>query len=347
MNQEHAPVVTIIMPAYNAEKQIRKSVSSVLSQTVRNLELIVVDDGSRDDTLSILQELQEQDLRLRVISVKNGGPANARNIGLNAVRRETEFIMFADADDELLPDAAEKAISAADGADLVLFGFTIVNADGTRNDYYEPHGVYFGNTLGQELANLYKANMLNQVWAKLFRAEMLLENNIRFPDYRWGEDRLFIFQCLEKQRKLVVLPDCLYLYEMHEGESLITGFYDKKPDVCVQIDEEMLKLCQRFGVEKDGFFRYMFVKSIFSCLTNLYSPSCRLTKEEKANYTQAILQNPYIREHCRGVAGGLPAKTVSAVLCSGNVPLNLAAARAAVALGKAAPKLFQKIKHRK
>ena len=346
---KQTPIVSIIMPAYNAEATIRRSVGAILKQTEPSLELIVVNDGSKDGTEAVLRELAETDDRLRILTVPNGGPAKARNAGLEAVSPGTEYIMFSDADDELLPDAAEAALRTAETekADLVIFGFTIVNPDGTRNDYFEPRGSYTPENLGSELANLYKANLLNQVWAKLFRADLIRKNGIRFADYRWGEDRLFIFDCLEHLDRLAVLPECRYRYIMQAGESLITGYYDRKPDVCLLADRRAQELCSRFGVAEDGYFRYMFAKSEFSCLTNLYSPSCRLSRTEKRAYTARIVKDDRVKERCRGAAGGLPTRLVCAVLSSGNVTLGLAAASCTARLGRIAPKLFQKIKHRK
>ena len=88
--------VSIIMPAYNAAGFIHRSVGSILSQTYKNLELVVVNDGSKDNTAAVLADMAAQDDRLRPISVENGGPAMARSHGLDAVDPESEYIMFID-----------------------------------------------------------------------------------------------------------------------------------------------------------------------------------------------------------------------------------------------------------
>ena len=132
--ENRAPRLAVIIPAYNAEQYIEKAVRSILGQSFSDLQVIVVDDGSADDTAEILRRIQAEDDRLLPIRVSNGGPAKARNRGLDAVQPGTEYVMFADADDELLPDAVEYALAGAQGADLVFFGFTIVNPDGSRRD---------------------------------------------------------------------------------------------------------------------------------------------------------------------------------------------------------------------
>ena len=116
--QKQSARVTVIMPAWNAESFIADSVRSVLAQSHADLRLMVVNDGSTDRTGEILEALAAEDPRLTVISVANGGPAMARNHALDALDPETDYVMFQDADDRMLPDAAEYALrGAARGAE--------------------------------------------------------------------------------------------------------------------------------------------------------------------------------------------------------------------------------------
>ncbi|MBR4549306.1 MAG: glycosyltransferase family 2 protein [Oscillospiraceae bacterium] len=338
----------IIMPAYNAEAWIEASVRSVLDQTDRDLRLIVVNDGSTDGTEAVLARLAAEDERLTPLTVPNGGPARARNIALERLDEETEHVMFLDADDYLLPDALAYARrGAVRGADLTLFGFSIRGLDGQLRDYSEPAALLDRDAIGAALGRLYKANLLNQVWAKLISARLLREHAIRFPDYRWGEDRLFMFEVLEHCESLCVLPECKYRYVMHPGESLISRYYDKKFRVCLEIDERAQALCRRFGVKDDAPFRYMFLKSVFSCLTTLFTPGCPLDAAGRRAAAEEILASEQLRERSRGAEGGLPVKALAAVLRSGSPGLSLAVFHGVAALGKAAPELFRRIKHRK
>ena len=345
--ENKAPRLAVIMPAYNAGQYIEKAVRSILSQSFPDLRLIVVDDGSADDTAEILRRIGAEDSRLRPISVPNGGPARARNRGLDAVEPGTEYVMFADADDELLPDAVEYAMAGAQGADLVFFGFTIVNPDGSCRDYCEPEQKLDRGSLGAAFGRLYKSNLFNQVWGKLFRAELIGET--RFPDYRWGEDRLFIFRCLEKARFVTVLPVCKYRYIMHPGESLITRFCMEKPQVCLEADQVVQSLCAALGSDEatDADCRYMFAKSIFSCMTTLFTPGCPLSYREKRRYVAAIVNQPRVRLRCRRVFGGFVPNLLCAVVRSGWVWLNMLVFRLLAAAGRHLPRLFTRLKHKK
>ena len=124
--------VSVIIPAYNAAEFIGRAVESVLSQTHRALEVIVVDDGSDDGTADAVSRLAASEARLHLVRMPNSGPAVARNRGMEAISADAEYVMFVDADDYLAPDAVERALSAAqDGAELI-YG---VNKDMTREEF--------------------------------------------------------------------------------------------------------------------------------------------------------------------------------------------------------------------
>ncbi len=345
--QNKPPRAAVVIPAWNAASTIEHTVRSILSQTMGNLLVIAVDDGSTDETAAILARLQCEDGRVLPVSVPNGGPAKARNIGLEHVPTGTEYILFSDADDLLAPDALAYAIENAGDADLVLMGFSILNPDGSEAKYFEPAARYTSDTIGEHLGRLYKANLLNQVWGKLFRAGLVLENNIRFQDYRWGEDRLFVFDCLERAGTVAVLPECKYQYIMYPGESLITRYYDKKLEVCCLADSRMDALCRRFGVMDERDFRYMFMKSVFSCLTTLFSPKCTLTAAQKQAEIRRAVENEQVQARSRDVFGGAAVQTLCAVMHTKNVPLNYAVFWFVARAGALAPALFTKLKHKK
>ena len=353
------PNIAVIMPAYNAENCLETAARSILDQSLKSIRLYIVNDGSTDATAEITERLRTEDGRVIGITVPNGGPAAARNRGLEEALSDTwtDYVMFSDADDAYLPDAFRTAVSAAENragqsfgdraADLVLLGFTILNPDGTKNDYFEPDALYTPDTLGAAFPDLYKANLLNQVWGKLFSAALLRSFRLRFPDYRWGEDRLFVYDCLERASLISVSSACVYLYKIYSSASLISGYYDKKPEVCKLSDGRVRELCTEFRVADDRYCRYMFLKSEFSCLTNLYTPGCSLSGGEKRAYAARILKDGYVQERIRGTGGGLPAKCLAALMSTGNITLNLLAARALTAMSTVAPLLFQKLKHKK
>ena len=333
------------MPAYNASATIEKSIKSILSQSYKDLHVVVIDDGSSDDTAAIVNSIAAFDDRLELITQENSGPASARNHALDIISAKgADYIMFCDADDMFEDDYVKKLMLDKNDADIVLGGFTIVNPDGSENYYYEPDSMYSKSSFSLALPNLYKANLLNQPWAKLFKADLL--KDIRFPDYRWGEDRPFVFDSLMNANKISVSSHCGYKYIMRPGESLISGYYQQKPQVCIEIDKKAQELCKHFGVEDDTWFRYMFTKSVFSCFATLYADNCDLTDSQKKRYVSLVLNNGYIQSRITP-EGGSAAKAIYNAMKTRNPEINLALARTANIASDISPKLFQKIKHRK
>ena len=341
------PRVAVLMPVYNAAAYLENTLRSILGQSFRDLLLLAVDDGSTDESFAILSRLAAEDPRLLPIRTENGGPARARNLALDAVPEGIEYLMFSDADDEYAPDAIRHALEQGGGADLVLMGFSIRESDGSTRLYSEPEQQLDAETLGPALGRLYKANLLNQVWGKLFRASLILDKGLRFEDYRWGEDRLFLYDCLEQAERVTVLPESAYTYIMHPGESLITRWNPKKLEASLRADERMEALCRRFGVTDERDFRYMFMKNVFSCLTTLYAPSCTLSPAERRAEIRRVIRNERVRERSRDVFGGLPVRILCAVVRSGSVGLNALVFRLVAFAGAAAPKLFTRLKHKK
>ncbi|MCR5089029.1 MAG: glycosyltransferase [Oscillospiraceae bacterium] len=340
--------LSVIMPAYNSEKTIERSVKSVLSQTFPELELIVIDDGSTDRTESIIRRLAAGDSRLRYVHTENRGPAEARNTALTLIREDCDYVSFIDADDELLPDALAYALEVADRKpDLILCGFTIVEEDGREREYCESDGLICTEDMQEAFPRLYKANLLNQVWAKLYSAPLLRQSGVRFKDYLWGEDRLFIFDFLEHAQLIAVRSECKYRYIMHPGESLISKFYARKFSVCIEADIRAQELCRRYGVEDDPDLRYMFAKSVFSCITTLFSPDCKLSEEGRLLYIREIQANPRVQQRCRDTSGGIPVGVLCRTLRRGKPKTVLLAFRTVALVGDKAPDIFLKLKHRK
>lgn len=341
------PEIAVIMPAYNAEKDIERSVRSVLSQTFHNLKLLVIDDGSTDATEAIVRRLAAEDPRLQVLRTENHGPAEARNIALSRLPEDAEYVTFVDADDELLPDALAYALSSAGGADLILFGFTIQELNGRERDYCESDRLISASELKSVFPGLYKANLLNQVWAKLYSAPLLRKAGLRFENVLWGEDRLFVFDFLKHASLVSVCSECKYRYVMHPGDSLISKFYQDKFSVCLEADRRARELIDADDGSGDADLRFMFAKSVFSCITTLFSPSCPLSDSEKKDYIREICSSEQLKQRCRNTSGGAAPNILCAVLQSGNVPLILAVFRAVVFISTRSPDLTMKIKHRK
>lgn len=343
--------LSLILPAYNAERTIEATLQSIFAQERReDWEVLVVDDSSDDATPQILARLAEKESALRWISIPNSGPAGARTAGME--RANGDYFLFCDSDDLFLPGAFLKIEEqlARDPAELLVFGFAIADSAEGELKPYHYQTPFAGDRAewSRHLPALYRANQLNQVWGKAFSAKLIRENGLRFPDLKFGEDRLFLFEVIGKAQRFAAIPDPLYLYLQQPG-SLVSRFLPEKAEICAAIDARVRALFAQFGArsaDSEKMLDYMFVKSILSVLITLYAPSCPLSYREKRRFIKTMFALPALRQRRAFPADcGKSFRILAWVLKTRSVTLNLAAAFALHSGAKLAPGLFRKAKH--
>lgn len=211
------PLVSVIVPAYNAAGCLARCVQSILAQGYRNLELLLLNDGSTDGTLALCQELAGTDCRIRVVDKPNSGAADTRNQGLRLARGE--YIQFADSDDYLLPDATARLVAAAQRshADLVLapYRMMVPRKDGgfdTREYGLLPAGVYNKTDYLWQLTGNAAAFYYGVVWNKLYRRALLEQAHVRFEDVVYAEDQLFNTRYLQAAERFAAIDEAVYCY---------------------------------------------------------------------------------------------------------------------------------------
>lgn len=194
------PLVSIIVPVYKVEKYLKRCVDSLTNQTLRDIEIILVDDGSPDNSGKICDSLQEKDCRIKVIHKSNGGLSSARNAGVKIA--QGQYIGFVDSDDDVALDMYEKMYSVAkrENVDFVMSDYQRICADGT---YYLktldiPAGLYEKNQIRRMIfPNLIMGEKIEygpflSVWHCLYRTDFLRQNNLYFDEkVRWSEDNIF------------------------------------------------------------------------------------------------------------------------------------------------------------
>lgn len=224
--------ISVIVPVYNGESSIKKCVSSIIEQSYKNLEIIIVDDGSKDSTLSICQGISEKDKRLMVLHQENQGVSAARNNGLQHM--SGEYVMFVDADDFLDVDACQRCIDIinVDDSDIVVANkvFHIGNRIQKNVLYSNQHFLREGNEKDLFILDLmtpYYDRIMNKVpylscgvTAKLFKTNLILDNKIEFQeDCRFGEDVLFNMECFQQAKKITYIDFDAYHFCVNSGSS--------------------------------------------------------------------------------------------------------------------------------
>lgn len=213
--------VSIIIPVYKAEKYIRTCLDSVLNQTYRDLEVIVIDDESPDECGAICEEYAKADQRVKVIHKKNEGVSKARNTGLNIATGD--YVQFVDSDDYLEPHMTETLVTAMeDGqADLVLCGFYEKNLNFSKTSKAdEEPGIYSQEQFIKNIMKNPYSFHYGVLWNKLFKGEYL--RKLRFSEEMdFGEDFIFNLQYLKYTEKIKVIVDTLYYYIRYNTDSLM------------------------------------------------------------------------------------------------------------------------------
>lgn len=182
-------MISVIIPAYNAARTIRRCIQSVLDQIYTEWEMIIVDDGSKDDTLDICQSYD--DSRIRVLHKENGGVSSARNHGLKFA--QGDYIAFIDSDDFIEADYLEHLSQGLD-YDIVISGFCYENTPESSSFHLK---LANREAVGRELSKLINADQLCYPWGRLFKRSIIEQNHIRFNEkMRFAEDNVFNWEYL-------------------------------------------------------------------------------------------------------------------------------------------------------
>ena len=235
-------LISIIVPVYNASKYLNQCIESILNQTYRNLEIILIDDGSTDDSAEICRQYQQQDNRIRMISQSNGGSVSARKAGLRV--SEGDYIGFVDADDYIEPGMFEALYEKLKECDV-----DFVNSGMIANDRiicnFEEGIIDFSlyNRADYMNQKIFKTQeMLFALWSKLFRAELIKEAFMNLPDEQYfGEDLLCLCNYLSECRKIYMLKKAFYHYRVLENSLSHLGWLD----VCIEEARVYTQVLQR------------------------------------------------------------------------------------------------------
>lgn len=207
-------LISIIVPVYNVKKYLSRCIESILCQTYKKFELILVDDGSLDGSGAICELYKQKDKRIKVIHKSNGGVSSARNEGIETARGE--YIMFVDSDDWVSQDCLEKLIKPMlrGNAQMVVGGIELreftIHKQIIEEQLLDLHNIDYER--GFEF--FVRCSSLSRgPYAKLYEKRIIDENNIRYDEkIKWGEDAIFLYEYWLRARKLYIISDIVYYY---------------------------------------------------------------------------------------------------------------------------------------
>lgn len=275
------PILSIIMPVYNAGQSLVKCIESVLSQQFLDFELLLVNDGSTDNSLEICKRFELDDERVRVFDRENGGPGAARNTGLEYA--EGKYLAFVDSDDKIEPDMYIKMINKMEyyNVNTAVCGYIREFYKENLISYKEQVFLTSRCIKGEKdlqinFKEMYLKNYFNLLWNKIYTLDIIQKNKIKFPEHiNVGEDLLFNLQYFEINQEIIILEECFYHYIETAGQSLTHKY---NPNLF------MYKACL-FKETKE------FVKKSFENSTIEYSIVCQVFLRDCFQVIDQCFQN--------------------------------------------------------
>lgn len=222
-SEKNGNLISIIVPVYNGEQYIKTCIESILAQTYENLELIVIDDGSSDQTYDIVFHMSLYDKRIKLFKQKNKGVSSARNLGL--INAQGAYIGFVDSDDYIKQDMYEKMIEKISTSDLVICNHLFFNNKEDDSAVCYPQGNYNSE---QIIKAIFEHNIGANVWRMLFKKKIIDQYNITFPEIKISEDMLFCFKYLLNIEKICVLSDKCYVYNVSNENSAVRNMGNER-----------------------------------------------------------------------------------------------------------------------
>lgn len=212
-------LVSIIVPVYNSEKTIAASIHSLMEQSYRNIEIVIINDGSKDATEDVCVQLARKDSRIKYYRISNGGVSNARNTGIGFATGK--YIAFMDSDDAMKSDMIERLVSCMDDTvDLVCAGYSIVDSNGHKRFDKVPSQKQSDKAHAYEVIEDLQENLcFNILWNKMFRSSIIKDCCLKMDtSISMGEDLLFVLDYIKAMtKKIVTLHEALYQYRLSEN----------------------------------------------------------------------------------------------------------------------------------
>ncbi|RHW42799.1 glycosyltransferase family 2 protein [Neobacillus notoginsengisoli] len=266
-------LVSIILPIYNSEKYLVHTIESVLNQSHKEIEVILVDDGSIDNSLQICKQYESSDNRVKVYKKENGGVSAARNFGLNMAGGK--YIRFVDSDDLLPEESTSKLVEAAEqqNAQVVIGGFEerkyLKKSKVILERFNGGEEVFSSEEFATKYLMLKRNKVINAPWNKLYCRTFLEEKNILFDaGMTLGEDLLFNLSCFRESEKIITILDIVYIYMVRPGQGLSQKYYENKFELVSKLLESEMEFTKIFGV---NIKEYVITNKINECIYHIES----------------------------------------------------------------------------
>lgn len=291
-------LISIIIPVYNSEKYISKTVKSILKQKDINYEIILVNDGSTDKSADICKKLNKKYNNIKVIHQNNKGPANARNVGLKEAKGK--YILFVDADD-IIKDNAIKLLKEhiqENNSDLIIFGYECQNNIGDKVKISKIIHKKRGCTIDEfkiDFCKYLEKWYLSLLTNKLYKAELLKKYNIKFNEnLKNSEDLLFNFSYIRYCNNISIVPEILYRYIKNNEQSISSIYHENLVEMQKYVFKELKNMIKDINADTEinnRFIEKQYLSINFSMIYNIYNNKYKLNKEQKQIIVNKIIND--------------------------------------------------------
>ncbi|MEG1441955.1 MAG: glycosyltransferase [Oscillospiraceae bacterium] len=275
--------ISIVIPVYNTAEYLEKCLESVVNQTYKNLDIIIINDGSTDNSADIIEKYDKQDDRITVVNTENNGVSKARNIGIDL--SNGEYIWFIDSDDFLYPESVEKLYNSIGSCDMAASNVNIITDNEVpkkflnlpKDDKITVDFNFINDLLGD------RVHIGGSLINKMYRTEIIKKMNIRFEERSliYAEDAMFNFKSFKYIRNIAIVDEPLY------------GYYQRSTSVSHTYKPNLAKRCENFVEEINYYYNNKYKKALkMRCFVFFIEI---LYNEKKAGYKafENVLKNKY------------------------------------------------------
>ncbi|WP_195986700.1 glycosyltransferase [Clostridium sp. D53t1_180928_C8] len=310
--------VSIIVPIYNMGSKLEICVKSLIMQTYKNIEIILVNDGSTDDSASICERVKEKDSRIQVFHTINMGSGPARNYGIS--RASGVYVYFPDADDYIEPNTIEilEKIMREGNHDLVVFGFkSVLKNDKVKKIKRYPDIIKYGDEVRNDYADYMTISseygIQGAPWNKFFNMKLIKQHNIKYPNLRRHQDEGFIARYMTYANSIHFIPDVLYTYYTND----LSSEWDKYPidyieavkGLYAERNKNILTWNPNNKTVKELVYRE-FICGVIKSLELSFSPKFRLDKKNRIEWIKDTVNSSQLLENELPICLGLYQKII-------------------------------------
>lgn len=296
---------SIVTPIHNVARFIKQGAEGVLSQSFRDFEWILVDDGATDGSGALCDELSQKDRRVVVIHQQNAGPGPARNAGMD--KAQGEYLLFYDIDDRLRPDALHKIadILQTSSPEVAVFSYSEINQSaGSNYDVVLPEIRLHGNEAVRDIYEDYLSGIrFNNgfVWNKAYKCSFIRDNNVHFKSLRIQQDEVFNLEIYPRINNMVLSSEIIYNYYVYDRGNASSSCIESRPDVTRTVRDSILSLVNKWKLGSQSLLTEVHRRFVFHFLINsierdIFSKEMKLTRNQRIQYIQELLDDRSFKE---------------------------------------------------